>query len=86
MTTTKPKTPPGLGAEGKALWRRLMKCFEFDEWEVPLVETACRQADTVAELEAVLLEGGMVVTGSTGQQRLNPAVSELRQARLALQN
>jgi hypothetical protein len=38
----------------------------------------------VAALEAAVKRDGMTVLGSAGQSRLNPAVTELRQARLAL--
>lgn len=79
-----PKTPTGLGMAGRALWRSLVCSFEFEPWEIALVVNCCRQADTVAELEKVLADDGMVVAGSTGQRRLNGAVSELRQARIAL--
>jgi hypothetical protein len=45
---------------------------------------AAAQADDIAALEAGLAEDGLWVAGSMGQPRLHPAVSELRQARVAL--
>lgn len=80
----KPRTPSGLGDAGRALWRRLVGVFEFAEHELALLEVACRQADDVAALEALIREQGLVVEGSAGQQRLSAAVTEVRQGRLAL--
>ena len=82
--TSKPRAPAGLGAAGKALWRRLTGAFEFAEHELALLEVAARQADDVAALEAIIRDDGMVVAGSAGQPRLNGAVAEVRQGRLAL--
>lgn len=80
----KPRTPTGLGAAGKALWRRLVVTFDFAEHELALLEVACRQADDVAALEKVIAKDGIVVPGSAGEPRLNGAVAEVRQGRLAL--
>lgn len=83
-----PTAPKGLSVAGKALWRDvhagLSAAFELDERETALLAMAGRQADDVAELEAILKRDGLSVTGSTGQPRLHPAVAELRQGRLAL--
>lgn len=57
---------------------------EWDERETALLDLARRQANDIAALEALLAEQGPVVTGSTGQDRLNPVFAELRQQRLAL--
>jgi len=80
----KHRAPTGLGTAGKALWRRLVSAFDFAEHELAILEVACHQADDVAALERVIAADGMVVTGSAGQSRLNGAVSEVRQGRLAL--
>lgn len=84
MSDRKPKTPAGLGAAGKALWRRLTGTFDFESGELVILETAARQADALAALEAVVAESGLMVAGSAGQPRLNPAVAECRQGRIAL--
>jgi len=80
----RPRVPAGLGHAGKGLWRRLVGAFEFLEHEQALLEVACRQADDVAALEALIRADGMIVTGSAGQPRLSAAVAEVRQGRLAL--
>lgn len=57
---------------------------EWDERELAILDLARRQADDISDLENVLDIQGPLVTGSTGQERLNPAFAELRQQRLAL--
>ena len=53
--------------------------------ERTLLNQAARQADDIAALEADIAENGIRVPGSrAGHTVLNPAVSEVRQSRLAL--
>lgn len=79
-----PRMPTGLGAAGRQLWTRLTEHLEFEPREVAVLQAACRQADDIARLEAVLKSEGASAKGSKGQSRLHPAIPELRQARLAL--
>lgn len=79
-----PRPPERLGEAGSALWCSLTTVYEFGPHELALLAVACRQADDVAALEALLARDGLVVPGSTGQPRLNAAVTEVRQGRLAL--
>lgn len=58
--------------------------FEWDVHELVLIEQAARVADQIADLESLLAADGLVVPGSTGQDRLHPAVTELRQHRALL--
>ncbi len=81
---TAPRQPARLDKAGAALWRRLIGAYDLDQWELTVVEAACRQADDVARLEALLSAGGLVIAGSAGQPRLAQAVTEVRQGRLAL--
>ena len=81
---TKPRVPAGVGTAGGALWRRLTGAYTFEVHELSMLEVACRQADDVAALENLIAEQGMTVAGSQGQPRLNAAVAEVRQGRLAL--
>lgn len=82
-------TPPaGLGNAGRALWRQMHDAlgdeFEYDERELALLAQACRQRDDIAALETARKKAPAMVTGSTGQPVLHPALAELRMARLAL--
>jgi hypothetical protein len=79
-----PELPDGLGEAGGALWSSLAGAFEFGPHELAVLAVACRQADDVAALESLLGRDGLIVAGSAGQPRLNAAVTEVRQGRLAL--
>lgn len=52
--------------------------MEWDERELVLLGILDRQAKHVHELEAALQTTGYLDTGSRGQVRVNPIVSELR--------
>ncbi|MEZ5116174.1 MAG: hypothetical protein R2737_07890 [Candidatus Nanopelagicales bacterium] len=86
----KPPAPPkGLGDAGRSLWRSITTevhdaGFELDGRECATLAAACRQADDIAALEAVIDRDGLVVLGAAGQPRLSAAVTEVRQGRLAL--
>ncbi len=85
-----PLPDPPLGRAGLALWDRLVgvrangEHYTFLPHEIGVVEACCRQADDLAELERVIERDGYTVTGAAGQSRLNGAVTEARQGRLAL--
>ncbi|ADT97880.1 hypothetical protein [Mycolicibacterium gilvum] len=81
----KPRPPAGLGAGGRKLWRDLVENFEFDGAEPRLLAELCRQVDLVDALAAAVdTHGVMVPTADGGGVKLNTAVTELRQARLAV--
>lgn len=82
MTTT-PRTPAGLDAAGRKLWRAITGTFELSEHEAAMLEEACRTRDLVGRLRAELDAAPLMLDSSQGQ-RLHPAVAELRQQRLAL--
>ncbi len=83
----KPKPPSSLRKAGKAAWVALMEDppedWLFTERELQLIFNACRQRDLVADLEAAVKKEGVMIEGAAGQTRLNAAVTELRQSRLA---
>lgn len=80
--------PSKLGAAGKALWHDIADDMpdglEFDQRELAVLATAARQADTIASLERAIKRDGVMIVGAAGQRRLNAAVTELRQGRVAL--
>jgi hypothetical protein len=91
MTDTKPlRTPSGLGKAGRALWRQIATDWHEndvvpDAREHRLLEDACREADTLALLEAELADaaarGSLVTSGSMGQIVTHPHVAEARRSR-----
>ena len=87
--------PEGLGDAGRALWDAVHDDleprdeseagWELDAREQLVLEAAARQADLNRGLEAAIDRDGLTVAGWAGQPRLNPAATELRQGRIALQ-
>lgn len=76
--------PDGLDDPGETLWAEIMVEYEPDQRERTILESASRQLDAIARLEAMIAEAGMMVEGSARQPRLHPAVAEVRLGRLAL--
>lgn len=82
-----PRSPSGLKAAGKALWRAIHLAYDFEDAPEKLVilEQAARTADVTARLQAVVDKAyDLRVLGSQGQPVAMPEVSELRQYRALL--
>lgn len=75
------KTPRGLAAAGRALFRSIAGAFDLERHELAVLEQAARVADRVAALDAVVDTDGVMEPG-TG--RAHPALVESRQQRIAL--
>ena len=73
-------TPKILGARGGKLWADLQATLEFDPHEEALLLEVCRTLDLIDALALSVDSHGVMIGGSAGQDVLNPAVSELRQA------
>lgn len=58
--------------------------YELTEAEAELLEEVARTLSEIDGLRAALDRDGLTVAGSTGQQRVHPAVNEVRQHRMAL--
>ena len=78
-----PRPPTGLQLSGRTLWRAVLRDFELDEHEVVVLREACRTADSLDALQALLDEEGAMSSTSHGP-RVHPALPELRQQRIAL--
>lgn len=79
-----PKTPPKLGAHGKALWQSIVPDYELRPDEVRILMDACREADLIGRLHDELEVSPLTVKGSMGQEVSSPLVSEIRQHRTVL--
>ena len=81
MTRQPPRTPKGLEAAGKRLFREvagdLHPSLEFDAKDVQTLERAAVLADLVELLRADVRERGVVVEGSTGRMMTNPSVAKI---------
>ena len=89
-TTTPPKRKPtkprGLNTAGAKLWRLISDPakYELRPDELRILEDACREADLIDKLEAELEFADFMVTGSQGQDVINPMIPEVRQHRATL--
>jgi hypothetical protein len=68
----------------RSLQNELGPDMEFDPRELALLQLAKSQANDITTLESLLEVEGPSVIGSTGNPRLSPIFSELRQSRLTL--
>jgi len=85
---TPPKTPEGLSAAGRRLWAAILADLpselELEARELVVLEAAARQADVIASLERAVRRDGLMIRGASKQRRLNAAVAEIRQGRIAV--
>jgi hypothetical protein len=85
MSPNKPPEPPsGLQTAGADLWASIVRTWQLDARESALLAAACHQADDNARLESALDGAELWVTGSSGQPKPNPLLTEARNGRLAL--
>jgi hypothetical protein len=87
MAETIPKSPAGLKPRGRQVWRQLHAVYSFDDAPEKLVilEEACRTADLVVRLQAIVDNASdLRVNGSQGQPVAMPEIPELRQYRALL--
>ena len=82
MALRAPSAPSGLRRSGRALWRAVMSDFELDEHETTILREACRTADSLDDLQALIESEGLMAETSQGP-RVHPALVEARQQRLA---
>lgn len=81
---TKPKAPPGLKAGGSKLWRAVVDEYELRADEVRILEQACRTADLIDTMHETLAGAPLLTSGSMGQDRPHPLLTEIRGHRLLL--
>lgn len=82
MTQKAARSPAGLKASGRALWRAVVADYDLDEHEVTILKEACRTADLCDRLEALLADE--LMTETSQGPRVHPAAAELRQQRVTL--
>lgn len=78
MAIKKVPAPEGLGERGTAMWSAYVAKYEFRPDELVWLETACRATDRIEIMDAELRSLGYMLTGSTGQDVVNPLVAEVR--------
>lgn len=77
------KTPPGLKAGGRKLWRSVTDEFELGEHELSILLEAARTVDALDALQAIVRDEGVTNTSPQGV-RAHPALVEARQQRVTL--
>lgn len=76
--------PPDLSDRAASFWRFIAADFDLSDGEAELLTEAAWTLTEIDALRVALERDGVMVAGSMGQQRVNPAVGEIRQHRLAL--
>lgn len=79
-----PRTPGGLGAAGRGLWRAITADWSLRADELRVLEVASRTADELAALEAALRGQPVEVTGPRGGRGAHPLLAEVRAHRATL--
>lgn len=80
----KPRPPKGMAPGGRALWNAVLAIYELRPDETRVLREACAEVDLIDALDAQRRKLPVLVTGSQGQQVMNPVISELRQHRTVL--
>lgn len=81
MSSKVPNPPAGLQKSGRALWRAVLTDYELDEHETTILREACRTADSLDDLQALIESEGLMSETSQGP-RVHPALVEARQQRV----
>lgn len=76
--------PAGLAARGETFWLSTMAENVLTGAELELLTEVARTMDDLDMLAAAIVSGGATVTGSQGQQVINPALTEARGQRQVL--
>jgi hypothetical protein len=81
-----PKAPTGLRAPGRRLWAEVVGPYILTPAELGVLTEACRTSDELDRLERELRAlPTLTTTGSTGQLRGHPLLSEIRNHRALLE-
>lgn len=83
MTARRPTPPKDLGSRGRRFWADVVAVYELNVDELQLLVEVCRGLDELELLHALIADG-VTVAGSRGQDRLHPALAEMRAVRLGL--
>ena len=81
---TKPKAPAGLEAGGRRLWGDVVSTFDLRPDELRVLEAAARTTDLIARMDETLKGVPLMVSGSMGQDRPHPMLTEIRGHRALL--
>lgn len=77
------KTPTGLKAGGRKLWKSVTDDYELGEHELSILLEASRTVDALDELQRIVRDEGVTNVSPQGV-RAHPALVEARQQRVTL--
>lgn len=83
MNAQRPRAPADLAKRGRGrrFWAAIIAKYELRPDELEILAEVCRMLDEADRLRALAAEAGPIVSGSRGQDVVNPSVVELRQLR-----
>ena len=73
--------PAYLKSKGTQVWKSVTADYVLRDDEKVLLEQICREADLIQELHEELRKLPIMMTGSMGQDIVNPLLMEIRQHR-----
>lgn len=76
--------PAYLKTKGMQIWKSVTADYVLRDDEKVLLEQVCREADLIQELTSELRKLPLMMTGSQGQDVVNPLLMEIRQHRALL--
>ena len=79
----KPRPPAELKRSGRALWSAVQAEYVLEQHEMQLLREMCRTTDALDRLATVVADEGEMVQDRFGQAKVNPALVEARQLRIA---
>ena len=74
----KVKAPTDLKKDGLELWKSITDDYDLRVDEKATLASTCRATDRIALMRDELGQMALMLTGSTGQQVVNPLVAEIR--------
>jgi hypothetical protein len=78
MTSSPPRAPAGLGAQGRRLWRDVLGAYLLTPGEREVLVALCHAVDQLHRLNVEAASAPLLVKGSRGQQVPNPLLAEVR--------
>lgn len=86
MAVRRPKTPDGLGTEGRKLWREIVGTFDVNEepHKRRILFDACKTADLIDQLDTEMAGEPLTAKGSMGQLVIHPLIAQSQSARTQL--